>query len=103
MYNFNSRIDPNGAAFYKRSQCVQPAATVSFVDGEEDKYPSTTGVYALARHSNRKAANIGFVDGHASLTKEPDFRRTAAQDASGAAEWASNPVVYWFPFPTAVQ
>lgn len=100
MYNFNSRIDPNGAASYKSTQCTKPSETVSTIDGEENTFPSSTGVFALARHDKR--ANISFVDGHANLTKEADFRRTTAQDASGAAEWAADHPVYWYPFATAV-
>jgi hypothetical protein len=100
MYNFNSRMDPNGAATYKTTQCTKPSETVSTIDGEENTYPSSTGPYALARHDKR--ANISFVDGHANLTKEADFRRTTAQDASGAAEWATDHPVYWYPFATAV-
>ena len=101
MYNFNSRLDPNGGASYKRTQCTQPTDTISMIDGEENTFPSTTGVYAPARHN--KMANISFVDGHAALTKENDFRRTTALDASGAAEWAASRATYWFPFATAVQ
>ena len=97
-YAFNNRMDPNGAATFKRHELVQPTKTVTFTEGSEDAFPSSSGPYSPARHN--KMANIGFGDGHAQSTKEIDFRRTTAED-DGTVEWASNRNVYWFPYPGA--
>jgi prepilin-type N-terminal cleavage/methylation domain-containing protein/prepilin-type processing-associated H-X9-DG protein len=101
MYAFNNRMDPNGAAFFKRSQCVRPTDTVTFTEGEENGYPSTSGVYTPARHNSR--ANLGLADGHANTFKRADFIRTSAEDGSSTTEWATPRVVYWYPFPGAPQ
>jgi prepilin-type N-terminal cleavage/methylation domain-containing protein/prepilin-type processing-associated H-X9-DG protein len=99
MYNFNNRMDPNGAATFKRSQCVRPSDTVTFTEGGEDSFPSSSGVYTPARHNNR--ANLGLADGHAATFKHADYIRTAAEDNSSTVEWSTNHVVYWYPYPGA--
>ncbi|MDR3458410.1 MAG: prepilin-type N-terminal cleavage/methylation domain-containing protein [Verrucomicrobiae bacterium] len=101
MYNFNNRMDPNGAAVFKRSQCVRPSDTVTFTEGGEDSYPSSSGVYTPARHNTR--ANLGLADGHAGTFKHADFIRTTAEDNSSTLEWATPRVVYWYPFSGAPQ
>ena len=45
MYGFNNRMDPNGAVYFKRSQVIKPSDTVTFTEGEENGYPSCSGVY----------------------------------------------------------
>ena len=98
FYAFNNRMDPNGAASFKRSQCVKPTATVTFTEGGEDTFPSSSGVFTKARHSGR--ANLGFADGHAQGVKDKDFRRTNAED-DGTVDWSVSREVYWFPYPGA--
>ena len=99
-YGFNNRMDPNGPTQYKRTQVLKPVETVTFTENDEGSFPSTSGVFTPARHSMR--ANLGFVDGHAESIHTNDYRRTSAEDASGAAEWSKPRKVYWYPFPTAV-
>jgi prepilin-type processing-associated H-X9-DG protein len=101
MYGFNNRMDPNGAAFFKRSQCIKPTDTVTFTEGEENAFTSCSGVYTPARHNSR--ANLGLADGHASSFKHADFIRTAAEDNSSTLEWSTYRVVYWYPFSGAPQ
>lgn len=98
MYAFNNRMDPNGAAFFRRAQVMKPTQTVTFADGEENAYPSGSGPYIPARHNKR--ANLSFVDGHAASTKLVDYYRTSAED-NATTEWSVQRVVYWFPFPDA--
>jgi prepilin-type processing-associated H-X9-DG protein len=100
MYGFNNRMDPNGAASYKVNQVIKVSDTVTFTENNEGTFPSTSGVFTPARHSQR--ANLGFVDGHAAAIKEKDFRRTALEDSKGSEEWKVERVVYWYPFPTAM-
>jgi prepilin-type N-terminal cleavage/methylation domain-containing protein/prepilin-type processing-associated H-X9-DG protein len=99
MYGFNNRMDPNGAAVFKRSQCIKPTDTITFTEGEENSFPSCSGVYTPARHNAR--ANLGMADGHASAVKKVDYIRTTAEDNSSTVEWATPRVVYWYPFPGA--
>jgi prepilin-type N-terminal cleavage/methylation domain-containing protein/prepilin-type processing-associated H-X9-DG protein len=99
MYAFNNRMDPNGAAFFKRSQCVRPTDTVTFTEGEENGYPSCSGVYTPARHNAR--ANLGMADGHAATVKKTDYIRTTAEDNDSKQEWMIQRVVYWYPFSGA--
>jgi prepilin-type N-terminal cleavage/methylation domain-containing protein/prepilin-type processing-associated H-X9-DG protein len=99
MYGFNNRMDPNGAAYFKRSQCIRPTETVTFTENEENSFPSSSGVYTPARHNSR--ANLGLADGHANTFKHSDFIRTTAEDNSSTLEWSTNRVVYWYPYPGA--
>jgi len=105
MYAFANRMDPNGTdpatgrpLYFKRSQVLKPAQTITFTEGQENSYPSTSGVYTPARHNNR--ANLGFADGHAGSVKKADYIRTSGEDNAGT-EWSVQRVVYWFPFPDA--
>ncbi|MEI9962547.1 MAG: prepilin-type N-terminal cleavage/methylation domain-containing protein [Limisphaerales bacterium] len=100
MYGFNNRMDPNNAPYFKRSQVVKPTDTVTFTEGEENGYPSCSGVYTPARHNKR--ANLGFADGHAGIIKREDYIRTTAEDNS-ETEWSRDRKVYWFPFKGAPQ
>src|SRR3954470_8386075 len=101
MYGFNNRLDPDGPAQYKRTEVLRPTETVTFTENSEGVFPSTSGVYTLARHGMR--ANLGFVDGHASAVHTNDYRRTTTEDdGGGAAEWSSPRKIYWYPFPDAV-
>ena len=106
FYAFNNDMDPNGANSFKRSQCAKPTATITFAEGGEDTFPSTSGQFATARHSLR--ANLGFADGHAQGIKEKDFRRTAAEDGGSSGnttysttEWSISREVYWYPYSGA--
>ena len=101
MYGFNNRMDPNGAAVFKRSQCRKPTDTVTFTEGEENSFPSCSGVYTPARHNAR--ANLGFADGHAASIKKADYIRTTAEDNSSTLEWSVDRVVYWYPYSGAPQ
>jgi prepilin-type processing-associated H-X9-DG protein/prepilin-type N-terminal cleavage/methylation domain-containing protein len=101
MYGFNNRMDPNGPDSFKRSQVARPAQTVVFTEAGEDSFPSCSGIYTMARHSQR--ANLGFVDGHASAIKESDFRRVTAEDLDSNKEYEKERVVYWYPFLGAPQ
>ena len=101
MYGFNNRMDPNGAATFKRSQCIKPTDTVTFTEGEEGSFPSSSGVFTVARHNSRD--NLGLADGHANSFKKTDFIRTTAEDNSSTVEWSTTRVVYWYPYPGAPQ
>jgi prepilin-type N-terminal cleavage/methylation domain-containing protein/prepilin-type processing-associated H-X9-DG protein len=99
-YGFNNRMDPNGPAQFKRSQCVYPVDTVTFTEGQENEFPSTSGRFAdtFCRHDRR--ANLGFADGHAAPVSRADCFRTMGEDSAGA-EFSRPRKVYWWPFPTA--
>ena len=101
MYGFNSRLDPPAAQKFRLSQVPRPTETVMFAENNEIHFPSTTGVHAPARHRGR--ANLTFVDGHAELVAEKDFRRTGDEDARSTVEWRAGKVrkVYWYPFDGA--
>lgn len=99
MYGFNNRMDPNGAPFFKVGQVIKPTDTVTFTETGEDSFPSSSGVYTRARHGGR--ANLGFVDGHAALTRSNDYARTTLEDQDSNLEWAKQRKVYWYPFPGA--
>jgi prepilin-type N-terminal cleavage/methylation domain-containing protein/prepilin-type processing-associated H-X9-DG protein len=101
MYGFNNRMDPPGAARFKRSDCIRPVDTVTFTENSENNFPSAAGRFTPARHNLR--ANLGFADGHAEAIHTNDYFRTAAEDNSSVNEW--NPTkprkVYWYPYPGA--
>jgi prepilin-type N-terminal cleavage/methylation domain-containing protein/prepilin-type processing-associated H-X9-DG protein len=101
MYGFNNRMDPNGAAQFKRSDVQQPVDTVVFTENSENQYPSTSGLYTPARHNLR--ANLGFVDGHAEAVHTNDYRRTSAEDSNSSTEWRLQRKVYWYPYSGAPQ
>jgi prepilin-type N-terminal cleavage/methylation domain-containing protein/prepilin-type processing-associated H-X9-DG protein len=103
MYGFNNRMDPNGVEQFKRTQAVRPVDTITFTEGEENGYPSCSGVYTPSRHANNKRANLGFVDGHAAPVNTNDYRRTTAEDNSSVLEWGRPRVVYWYPYSGASQ
>jgi prepilin-type processing-associated H-X9-DG protein len=98
-YGFNNRMDPNGAASFKRGQVTKPSETAVFTEAGEDAYPTASGLYTRARHTKR--ANLAFADGRASSVREVDFRRVAAEDQDSNLEWAMERVVYWYPFAGA--
>ena len=114
MYGFNSRMDPNGAAFFRRVQAVAPSQTIVFGDSSEGTFPTTTGGYsggvpvATPRHGNL-LASFSFVDGHAEFVRTNDYIRIAPAMEGGAsgttanstAEWAAPQKVYWWPFSGA--
>ena len=97
-YGFNNRMDPNGPEQFKRTEVKFLTDTVTFTENEENNFPSTSGVFAPARHSNR--ANLGFADGHGESVLEIDFRRKSSEDNS-AGEFSKPRKVYWFPYPGA--
>ena len=101
MYGFNDRLDPNGAAQFKRTQVPRPVETITFTENNETNYPSSSGLYTPARHS--KKANLAFVDGHAAPVYEKIFRRNAAQDNSSVYEWTYCSNVFWYPFKGAAK
>jgi len=100
MYAFNNRMDPNGAAVFKRSQVLKPTDTVTFTEGEENAYPSCSGPYTPARHNKR--ANLGMADGHASNFKYEEFHYASSLDNS-TDDWAEARMVHWYPYPGAPQ
>jgi len=99
MYAFNNRMDPNGPERFKRSQVIYPSDTVTFTEND-DEFPSTSGVYTVARHNLR--ANLGFVDGHAAPIHTNDFKRATTEDDSNS-EFSIGRKVYWFPFKGALN
>ena len=107
MYGFNNRMDPNDTVtgvnnrFFVRDQVTTTSATVVFTENSEANFPTSSGLYTLARHNGR--ANLVFVDGSAAPLLDADFRRTAAEDNSSAAEWATSRKVYWYPFNGAAN
>lgn len=116
MYGFNSRMDPNGAAFFRRPQAVAPSQTIVFGDNSEGTFPTTTGGYsggvpiATPRHGNL-LASFSFADGHAEFVRTNDYIRIAPAMEGGAtgntanstAEWAVPQKVYWWPFSGAAN
>jgi prepilin-type processing-associated H-X9-DG protein len=101
-YGFNNRMDPNGAAQFKRSQCLYPVDTVTFTENEEINFPSTSGRFAnqFCRHDRR--ANLGFADGHAAPVPFADCSRNPnGSEDNSAAEFSKRRKVYWFPYPGA--
>jgi len=98
FYGFNNRMDPNGTAKFKRTEIRYVVETITFTENDETNYPSTSGIYAPARHDGH--ANLGFADGHAGPVVERDFRRKSTEDSS-LAEFSKVRNVYWFPYPGA--
>ena len=101
-YGFNNRMDPNGPAQFKRSQCLYLVDTVTFTECEETQYPSTSGRFAqnFVRHENR--ANLGFADGHAAPVSLADCgRKFDGSEDNSAAEFSKPRKVYWWPYPGA--
>ncbi len=104
MYGFNNRMDPNGAARFKRGECVKPSDTVTYTENSENSFPSSSGRFTPARHNKR--ANLAFADGHAEAVHTNDYRRTPAEDSGGNAsvnEWNRPRVVYWYPYSGAPE
>ncbi len=104
MYGFNNRMDPNGAARFKRSECVRPVDTVTFTENSEGNFPSSSGRFTPARHSLR--ACLGFADGHAQVVHTNDYKRTSAEDSGATAstvEWSRPRIVYWYPYSGAPE
>jgi prepilin-type N-terminal cleavage/methylation domain-containing protein/prepilin-type processing-associated H-X9-DG protein len=99
MYGFNNRMDPNGPARFKRSDCERPSEAVTFTENSEANFPSTSR-FTPARHNLR--ANLGFADGHAQAIHTNDYKRTSAEDSSSNVEWNRPRVVYWYPFKGAL-
>jgi prepilin-type processing-associated H-X9-DG protein len=99
-YGFNNRLDANfPMGQYKRTIVKYPVLTVTITEGQENGFPSTSGVFTPARHT--KSAMLAFVDGHAAATTTNDFRRTTAQDGNSVLEYAAPRKVYWYPFDGA--
>jgi prepilin-type N-terminal cleavage/methylation domain-containing protein/prepilin-type processing-associated H-X9-DG protein len=99
-YGFNNRLDANfPIGQYKRTIVKYPVLTVTITEGQENGFPSTSGVFTPARHT--KSAMLAFVDGHAAATTTNDFRRTTAQDGNSVLEYAAPRKVYWYPFDGA--
>ena len=109
MYAFGNRMDPNDSGvpagvndrFFTSDQVVNPSQTVIFTENNEDNFPSSSGLYTLARHDRK--ANLAMCDGSASIVPDADFRRTAAEDNSSVVEWAVSRKVYWYPFTGAAN
>jgi prepilin-type processing-associated H-X9-DG protein len=105
MYGFNCRLDPNNKKsnwlMFSRSQVIQPSKTVILADSSENKFPTTSGVYAPARHHNR--ANMTFVDGHSEAVRKEDYSRTKDEDEDSETEWNKPREVYWYPFRNAPE
>jgi len=99
-YGFNNRMDPNGPPQFKRSQCIYPVESVTFTEGQENQFPSTSGRFADAFCRHDRRANLGFADGHAAPVPYADCIRTMGED-SASAEFSRPRKVYWWPFPTA--
>jgi general secretion pathway protein G len=101
MYGFNSRLDPNGPARFRRHQVRYPARTVTFTENSEGRHPATAGRFTRARHDG--CANLAFADGHAANVRSNEFFRTLAADRHSELEWALDRTVYWYPFKGAPQ
>lgn len=100
MYTFNNRMDPNGAARFRRSQVTYPSDTITFTESE-GPFPHATW-QTTPRHNMR--ANLGFVDGHAAPVHRRDYWRDSAagQDDSNW-EFNAGTKIYWYPYKGAPQ
>jgi prepilin-type processing-associated H-X9-DG protein len=99
-YAFNNRMDPNGAARFKRNQVTYPSDTVTFTE-TEGSFPAATW-QSIPRH--RMRANLGFVDGHAAPVHKKDYwRDSAAGQDDSTWEFNTGTKVYWYPFKGAPQ
>ena len=110
MYNFNTWMDPNGPAQFKRGQLTDPTSTIVFAEGAEDNYPSTNGNYCPSRHFG--GANFTMGDGHAEWVKHDDFCTGGAvagcpansalnTDSTNAGDWKPGRKYHWFPYRNA--
>lgn len=108
MYSFNSRMDPNGAAQFKRGDCTEPTTTILLTEEAEDSFPSTTGAFAPARHSG--GGNFVLCDGHAEWILFANFCRQAAPgcpnpftdaNSTTGGDWKKGVPYHWFPYAGA--
>jgi len=110
MYCFNSRMDPNGPAQFKRSQMTDPSSTIVMCDGEENSYAGTTGNYTPAIHF--RGGNFSLGDGHAEWIKFEDFCRSGNPGCPSGApggdssnpmsgDWMPGIKYHWFPYAGA--
>ena len=109
-YAFNARMDPNGAAQFKRSQMVDPASTIVMLDGTEDS-ASARAASVPPRHQG--GANFVLGDGHAQYIPLVQYCRSGTPngacpannfpdtDSSGGGDWDPNTKWHYFPYPNA--
>jgi prepilin-type N-terminal cleavage/methylation domain-containing protein/prepilin-type processing-associated H-X9-DG protein len=110
MYAFNSRMDPNGAASFKRGDLTEPSTTIVMGERAEDGTSNVTGQNCPARHSN--GANFAMGDGHAEWVPSYSFCRQGfpgcpallsfpETDSSGLGDWKKGVPYHWFPYAGA--
>lgn len=108
MYNFNNRMDPNGADQFKRTQMTAPAQTIILAEGNEDDFPSTNGQYCPQRHSG--GGNFVLGDGHAERLVFQDYCRAGnpgcnnlSQESNStlSGDWRGGVRYHWFPYAGA--
>jgi prepilin-type N-terminal cleavage/methylation domain-containing protein/prepilin-type processing-associated H-X9-DG protein len=108
MYNFNSRMDPNGAGKFQRGQLTEPTTTIVFAEGGEDANPCTNGKYCPYRHFG--GSNFAMGDGHAEWVKFADFCREgnagcpntiAETDSTALGDWGKGVPYHWYPYKGA--
>ncbi|HXI84069.1 MAG TPA: DUF1559 domain-containing protein [Verrucomicrobiae bacterium] len=110
MYAFNSRMDPNGAATFKRGDLTEPTTTIVLGERAEDGISNVTGQNCPARHS--AGANFVMGDGHGEWVAAnnfcrqgfpgcPAFLNFAETDSSALGDWKKGVPYHWFPYKGA--
>ncbi len=108
MYGENSRICVNqstraaGTPQTKLSNVTKPTDTILVAEvdpatSSQAAVASTTGQYAVGRHSNKKLGNFSMVDGSSRSFRTNDFMRDSTTANSSSTEWSVERVVYWYP------
>ncbi|HXI84067.1 MAG TPA: prepilin-type N-terminal cleavage/methylation domain-containing protein [Verrucomicrobiae bacterium] len=111
MYAFNSRMDPNGARQFKRSDLTEPTTTIVLAESDEGSFSTATGNHCPPRHSG--GGNFVMGDGHAewvglnSYARQgnpagcPAFLNFSESDSSSLGDWKKGVPYHWFPFAGA--
>jgi len=110
FYAFNARMDPNGAASFKRAQLTEPTTTIIMGERPEDSTSNVQGTQNVARHSG--GSNFVMGDGHAEwvaiynwcrsgVSGCPTLLNFAETDSSALGDWKKGVPYHWFPYKGA--
>lgn len=105
-YGFNSRMDPNGDAQFKRGEVTFPSETILMGEATEDAFPTAIGNQpGAARHSG--GMNLVFCDGRAQWAHANEWCRNCppypfgTDDSSSAGDFKPGVKYHWFPYKGA--